>query len=185
MSTRPKFDLRIVDTGLLGRDAQYHVGCVPIRIPAVARKNAPQGTSIVRVERMSPAFIKYHLDDGGALHRFVRPEPHADPHDHPWSFETTILSGGYLEEVFTFKPDGSWRSACVEREPGSRHWIEASHIHRIVALPLGECWTLVRAGPHERKTMFWRFGDTVQHRAWNARRWSHYQSAIADIVVPD
>jgi hypothetical protein len=161
------------------------VGCVPIRIPAIARDNAPPGTSIVRGERMSPAFIKYHLDDGGALHRFVRPEPHADPHDHPWSFETTILSGGYVEEVFTFHPDGSWRSAWVEREPGSRHWIEASHIHRIVALPLGECWTLVRAGPHERKTMFWRFGDTVQHRAWNARRWSHYQSAIADIVVPD
>lgn len=170
------------DTGLLVRYARYHVGCVSIRIPAVARHNSPPGTSIVRGERMSPAFIKYHLDDGGALHRFVRPEPHADPHDHPWSFETTILSGGYIEEVFTFQPGGGWRSVLVERQSGSRHWIEAGHIHRIVALPLGECWTLVRAGPPERDTLFWRFGDTVQRRAWNARRWSPYRLAVADIV---
>ncbi|WP_156680802.1 hypothetical protein [Sphingomonas profundi] len=145
---------------------------VPRRIPQLAHDHAPAGTAIVRVERMSPAFIKYHLDDGRALHRFVRPEPHAHPHDHPWSFETTILSGGYIEEVFTFNADGGWQSAFVERQPGSRHRIEASHIHRIVALPQEECWTIVRAGPHERKTLFWRFGDTVQRRAWNVRRWS-------------
>ncbi len=157
--------------------------CVPIRIPAVARAKAPLGTTIVRAERMSPAFIKYHLDDGCALHRFVRPEPHADPHDHPWSFETTILAGGYVEEVFTFQPGGTWRIALVERPPGTRHWIEASHIHRIVALPLGESWTLVRAGPPERNTMFWRFGDTVQRRAWNARRWSPYRSAVAGVIA--
>ena len=185
MLRQAALDPRIFDTGLPGRYARYHVRCVPIRIPAIARKNAPPGTSIVRVERMSPAFIKYHLDDGSALHRFVRPEPHADPHDHPWSFETTILSGGYVEEVFTFQPDGSWRSAWVERQPGSQHWIEASHIHRIVALPLGDCWTHVRAGPHERQTMFWRFGDTVQRRAWNARRWSPYDAAVADNIVTD
>jgi hypothetical protein len=133
---------------------------------------------IVRAERMSPAFIKYHLNDGSALHRFVRPEPYADPHDHPWSFETSILSGGYVEEVFTFSPDGGWRSALLERTPGSRHRIEASHIHRIVALPQQECWTIVRAGPHERKTLFWRFGDKVERRAWNVRRWSIYRAPI-------
>jgi hypothetical protein len=146
-----------------------------VRIPSVAIDLAPPGTAIVRAERMSPAFIKYHLDDGRALHRFVRPEPDAAPHDHPWCFETTILSGGYVEEVFTLLPDGSWRSTFVERVPGSRHWIAGSHIHRIVHLPQGECWTIVRAGPHERKTFFWRFGDTVRHRAWNVRRWSAYQ----------
>ena len=148
------------------------------RIPSVAHDHAPPGTAIVRVERMSPAFVKYHLDDGRALHRFVRPEPHAHPHDHPWSFETTILSGGYVEEVFTFDTDGSWRSAFVERLPWSRHWISASHIHRIVALPHGECWTVVRADRHERKTLFWRFGDKVQRRAWNVRRWSEYRPPV-------
>lgn len=155
---------------------------VAVRIPRIARDHAPPGTIIVRTERMSPAFVKYHLDDGRVLHRFVRPEPHADPHDHPWSFETTILSGGYVEEVFAFRADGGWRSMFVERPPGSRHMIEAGHIHRIVALPAGESWTLVRAGPHERKTLFWRFGDVVQRRAWNVRRWSIHRPPI---VRPD
>ena len=127
---------------------------------------------------MSPAFIKYHLDDGRVLHRFTRPEPHAHPHDHPWSFETIILSGGYVEEVFTFRPDGGWESGLIERPEGSHFRIEASHIHRIVALPHGESWTIVRAGPHERKTLFWRFGDTVQRRAWNVRRWSNYRAPM-------
>lgn len=151
---------------------------MPVRVPSIARDHAPPGTMIVRVERMSPAFIKYHLDDDRALHRFVRPEPHAAPHDHPWSFDTTILSGGYVEEVFTFRPDGGWRSELIERHPGSRHRIDADHIHRIVALPRGESWTIIRAGPHERTTRFWRFGDTVQRRAWNVRRWSGYRPPI-------
>jgi len=148
---------------------------VPVRIPSVAFDLAPSGTKIVRAERMSPAFLKCHLDDGRALHRFGRPEPHAHPHDHPWSFETTILSGGYVEEVFSILPDGSWRSTFVERLPGSRYWIEAGHIHRIVSLPQGESWTIVRAGPHVRQTCFWRFGETVQRRAWNVRHWSNYR----------
>jgi hypothetical protein len=113
-----KLELGMIHTGLLGRDARYHVRGVPIRIPAVARNHAPPGTSIVRAVRTSPAFVTYHLDDGSVLHRFVRPEPHADLHDHPGSFETTILSGGYIEEVFTFEPDSAWRSAFVERQRG-------------------------------------------------------------------
>ncbi|RYE57086.1 MAG: hypothetical protein EOP20_07960 [Hyphomicrobiales bacterium] len=152
---------------------------MPARIPSFAHDYAPDGTTIVRVERMSPAFVKYHLDDGRALHRFVRPEPHANPHDHPWSFETTILAGGYVEEVFSFGTDGHWQSEYVERRPGSRYWIEATHIHRIVALPRGDSWTIVRAGPHERATLFWRFADVVQRRAWNSRRWSNYRPPVA------
>lgn len=145
------------------------------RVPRIARDHAPPGTSIVRVERMSPAFVKYHLDDGRALHRFTRPEPFAHPHDHPWPFETAILAGGYVEEVFEIRPDGGWHSAFVPRPPGSVHRIAATHIHRIVDLPMRECWTVVRAGAHERPTHFWRFGETVERRRWNARRWSTHR----------
>lgn len=148
------------------------------RVPHIARDHAPPGTAIIRVERMSPAFVKYHLDDGRALHRFTRPEPFANPHDHPWPFETQILAGGYVEEVFTFHPDGGWRSELAERRPGTTHQIAADHIHRIVELPMQESWTLVRAGAHERTTHFWRFGDVVQRRAWNARRWSVHKPPV-------
>ena len=143
-----------------------------IRIPREARDRTPAGASIVRIERMSRAFTKYHLDDGRALHRFRLAEPQADPHDHPWGFETAIVDGGYVEQVFQVAPDGSWRSDLVPRRPGTVHQVWAAHIHRIVDLPTGECWTVVRAGPNERETRFWRFGDDVRSRAWHERRWS-------------
>ena len=148
------------------------------RIPRIARIYAPHASIITRVERMSPAFVKYHLADGRALHRFTRPEPHAYPHDHPWPFQTEILAGGYVEEVFTFRADGGWHSELVTRLPGTVHQIAATHIHRIVHLPTPECWTLVQAGRQERVTQFWRFGDPVQRRAWNARRWSVHKQSV-------
>lgn len=141
------------------------------RFPRSALDHTPLGTAIVRAERMSPAFVKYHLDDGRVLHRFTRPEPLANPHDHPWSFQTEILSGSYVEEVFTTRRDGSWSSEFVTRIPGVVYEIKARHIHRIIALPAGECWTLVRAGNHQRTPLFWRFGETVQRRRYNVRKW--------------
>lgn len=105
------------------------------------------------------------------LHHFSREEPHANPHDHPWGFETEILVGGYVEEVFHVEPSGTWSSELVDRTPGTLHRIEADHIHRIVGLPAGDCWTLVRPGPHERGVRFWRFGETIRSRAFNRRRY--------------
>lgn len=145
-----------------------------MRLPRAARDRAPAGTTIVAVERMSRAFTKYHLDDGRVLHRFRAEEPHANPHDHPWSFDTEILDGGYVDEVFRFDEGGGWHSELVHRIPGESYRVDATHIHRIVELPTGECWTIVRAGPHERETRFWRFGDGIQSRAWNERRWTHH-----------
>lgn len=154
---------------------------MPERIPQIAHDLAPIGTSIIRAERMSRAFVKYHLDDHRALHRFTRPEPHSHPHDHPWPFETTVLAGGYVEEVFELRANGSWHSNLESRLPGTVHLIAASHIHRIVDLPEGECWTLVRAGRHERQVRFWRFDDVVRFRTWNARRWSVHRPRVIDV----
>ena len=143
-----------------------------MRLPRAAIARVPDGTRIVSIERMSRAFTKYHLDDGRALHRFEMEEPHATPHDHPWSFETEILDGGYVEEVFHLDPSGGWHSERVHRLPGKTYHVDAAHIHRIVKLPTSECWTLVRAGPHTRETRFWRFGDRVQSRRWHERKWT-------------
>lgn len=149
----------------------------PCRAPRAARDRVPSGVLIVRVERMSRAFTKFHLSDGRALHRFRAEEPHGDPHDHPWSFETEILDGGYIEEVFRVHADGGWDSRLVHRAAGSVHCVAAEHIHRIVELPQCECWTLVRAGPHERVTRFWRFGANIRSRAWYERRWRVHLSS--------
>ena len=148
----------------------FYLRTVTQRIPRAALAHVPPGAAITRVERMSRAFVKYHLDDGQILHRFTREERHADPHDHPFAFTTMILTGGYVEEVFHLDAEG-WRSELVHRPPGTMHHISAAHIHRIVELPQRECWTLTRYGPWERDTHFWRFGDGVHRRHWRARRW--------------
>lgn len=121
-------------------------------------------------ERMSGAFEKWHLDGvptPAALHHFTAPDL-GDPHDHPFAFTSFVLSGGYVEEVFTNDGSGSWTSEFITREPGTSHQVDAEHIHRIVSLPTGDCWTMIVAGPHERETRFWRFNDgPVLSRAWH------------------
>jgi butyrate kinase len=83
---------------------------------------------------MSQAFGKYQLNDERALQRFKRKEPHTNPHDHPFAFETTILDGGYVEGVFTFDAH-SWRGILLHRLPGSTYRVATTHIHRIVEQP--------------------------------------------------
>lgn len=105
-------------------------------------------------ERMSDEFEKWHiigLPFGCALHHFTGVD-RGDAHDHPFAFTSHILSGGYVEDIYN--ADGS--CGAVERQPGTCHSVVAEHIHRIVELPQGQCWTLVLPGPHVRVTRFWR-----------------------------
>lgn len=123
--------------------------------------------TIARCEPMSSAFTKWHLDAPAVLHRFTAPDS-GDPHDHPFGFTTQILSGGYVEEVYTLTADGGWSVSLHHRWPGTSHHVEATTVHRIVALPQGECWTVIRPGPWERKSGFWRVVDgRAQFRAWD------------------
>lgn len=127
-------------------------------------------------ERMSGAFEKWHiagLPVPAALHHFSAPDA-GDPHDHPWGFTSHILTGGYIEEVFHLHDDGTWSSSIVTRKPGTTHQVEATHIHRIISLPDGGCWTLIVPGPHERETRFWRFGERIESRPWHQVEWEQH-----------
>jgi hypothetical protein len=139
-------------------------------LPRAADDGVPESTRLGSVERISRAFTNSSTTK--ALHRSKMEEPQATPHDHPWSFDTEILDGGYVEEVFHLNPGGGWHSELVHRIVGETYDADAAHIHRIVELPSGECWPLVRAGPHARETRFWRFGNMVQSRAWHERKWT-------------
>lgn len=132
---------------------------------------------MIDVEHMNDLFTKYHLNQHGTqpwpfrpvLHHFKGPD-WGDPHDHPWNFTTHILMGSYLEEVYTRLPGGDWSMELVERKAGTAHRIEATHIHRIVALPEGGCWTLVLPEAGQRVPHFWRFNETgVYCRPWTDR----------------
>ena len=122
-------------------------------------------------EPMSDAFDKWHV--GGlpvpaVFHRFTAPDL-GDPHDHPWSFRSIILFGGYIEQCFA--PDGS--SVDIERRVGDSFHIDANHVHRITNLPYGQCWTLILPEPSPSKISgFYRWENGQRfHRFWNERNW--------------
>lgn len=126
------------------------------------------GGVLLRRENMGAHFTKFHLGDlpvAAVLHRFTAAEPEADPHDHPWGFTSFVVCGGYVEEVF------NRYGTSVERVhlPGESLRVEAGHVHRIVRLVDGECWTLVLPGPTERVSGFYRWtaDGTPLHRPWN------------------
>lgn len=73
------------------------------------------------------------------LHKMHRPDDHSCHHDHPWSFWTFVLYGGYVEQVT--QPDGTVNAR--RNRPGMLLFRPAEHAHRIHRLPRGHCWTLV------------------------------------------
>jgi hypothetical protein len=115
---------------------------------------------------MSETFTKYHvhgLPRPAVFHRFAEAD-HGDPHDHPWSFRSFVLVGGYVEEVFHL--DGT--REIIHRMQGDSFFIHAEHIHRIIELPAGECWTLVLPQQTERVSGFYQFRDDgTYHRLWH------------------
>ena len=116
---------------------------------------------------MSSVMTKFHLDGlpfGAVLHRFTGPDL-GDPHDHPWPFRSFILSGGYVEAVYSLK----YGYEGTRTHPvGASFFVPASHIHRIIHLIDDECWTLILPGEPERTPGFYRWvNGEPQHRFWD------------------
>lgn len=121
---------------------------------------------------MNNVFIKTHLlgmPFSAVIHRFKAVEE-GDAHDHPFAFTSTILYGGYTEQIFFLTDEGHWDTKIVERKPGDTFRVEATCIHKIIALPQGECYTIILPEVKVRETHFWRFNEQgVSCRLWNKR----------------
>ncbi len=121
----------------------------------------------LREERMADHFVKRHVEGlptAAVIHQFNQVD-NGDPHDHPWSFTSFVLHGGYMEEVFDRETGAS---RLVSRTVGESFFVPATHIHRIVHLPEGECTTIILPGPHEQTSGFYQFrSDGMYHRFWH------------------
>lgn len=129
---------------------------------AMADRLASERFEITRSWSNLPYMVRWTLlgkrfDDGQAvfLHRFQRSDAD-EPHDHPWSFTSIILAGGYWEVT----PADGWSNGAG---PTQRQWHglgsvlrrPATWIHS-VQIPDGEeAWTLVMHGAKERTWGFW------------------------------
>jgi hypothetical protein len=129
----------------------------------------------IEPEVMSEGFTKYHIKNlpfDAVLHHFTKPDE-GDLHDHPYSFVTHILKGGYKEEIHQMRADGWFIFSKVDRRAGTSHRVEATTIHRMIELPEGDCWTLVLPEPKVRDSRFWRFEENGSYsRAWHETEWT-------------
>jgi hypothetical protein len=105
------------------------------------------------------------------LHYFARPDDDDALHDHPWDFETTVLSGGYLEcepPPDWDRGDGGPQHNYATRliRAGMSRFHRADDLHRVASLA-PNTWTLMRTGPRKR---LWGFH--AEGRVWQP--WHEY-----------
>lgn len=120
-------------------------------------------SAAITQERMSDEFTKYHLTgpwpNYPLIHHFSGPD-RGGPHDHPWPFRVTVLSGGYVERIY--EPDLSgWKD--VIRGEGDCFAVPAERIHSITRLLVPDCWTFVyRLNPGEPDKPWRHYDEAVQ-----------------------
>ena len=100
------------------------------------------------------------------LHKIVRSD---DPimHDHPWSYMTIILKGGYWEHTPCFSSEGKqiaevikWRGpgSIIKRKASEYHWLELDGEKPVT--------TLFFMGPQQRVWGFLLNNKWVQHETY-------------------
>ena len=88
------------------------------------------------------------------LHKFLKSDPD-DVHDHPWSYATLILKGGYYEWIPQFNPDDTLNCEIRKwRGPGHFRICKPESYHRVELKPGVTAWTLFMPGPQRREWGF-------------------------------
>lgn len=101
---------------------------------------------------------------GVYLHHIHRADRDRDPHDHPWSFWSMPLCGGYQERVWPDKRDPAhWVTRERNRFTGAGRGRRCAHMITSVRGPL---WTLVITGPRRAGWGFWVNGRLVPWRQY-------------------
>lgn len=99
---------------------------------------------------------------GVYLHRIESPDPGDFMHDHPWSFVSLILRGGYVERRCLARdvasPIARRGSEMVRHYARHLNRVRLDECHQIIAVE-ENTWTLVLSGPVRRE---WGFYTTAQ-----------------------
>lgn len=104
------------------------------------------------------------------LHRFHKSDD-AVFHDHPWSYTTIILRGGYWEWIPIFDSVGRKTGEIQHwRGPGHFRICSATSYHRIELDPNITAWTLFMPGPKQREWGFLVKNNWVQWQEYLQQR---------------
>ena len=101
------------------------------------------------------------------LHKFLRGDPD-DVHDHPWSYATLILKGGYWEWVPVFNPHTKEKVGETRywRSPGHFRICKPTSYHRIELKEGVTAWTLFMPGPQLREWGFLVKDEWIHHEKY-------------------
>jgi hypothetical protein len=100
------------------------------------------------------------------LHKFLKGDPD-DVHDHPWSYFTLILWGGYYEWTPYFNEMNELTCEIQKwRGPGHFRFCRPNSYHRIELKPGVTAWTLFIPGPQRRDWGFWVKNKWIQHEEY-------------------
>lgn len=128
-------------------------------------------------EIMSAEFVKWHirgLPFNAVVHEFSEKDK-GDAHDHPFDFISTILHGYYIEEIYHLRRNGKWTTTKKKRKCGDTFRVKATHIHQIVEMSEGGCYSLILPGKGKREWRFWSFdNELVTSRVWNETDFKPY-----------
>ena len=107
------------------------------------------------LERYYPLFnTRQHTGFNIYIHKFLKGDPD-DVHDHPWSYATFILAGGYYEWVPVFNTLGEKINEIrLWRGPGHFRICRPDSYHRVELKSGVTAWTLFMPGPHKRQWGF-------------------------------
>jgi hypothetical protein len=126
------------------------------------------------LERYYPLFnTRQHTGFNIYIHKFLKGDPD-DVHDHPWSYATFILAGGYYEWIPQFNPDGT--KSCEIRKwrgPGHFRICKPESYHRVELKEGVTAWTLFMPGPHKRQWGFLVDNKWIHNDNYLASRKQH------------
>lgn len=95
-------------------------------------------------------------------------------HDHPWSYATLILKGGYWEWIpnDTGVPVGVWRGPghFRIRKPDDLHWLELEQDEHGKEIP---CWSLFFMGPKKKEWGFLKDQKWIHNETYLAEKYKN------------
>lgn len=114
------------------------------------------------------SWVFQKFDKAIRIHEILRSDIDRAFHDHPWSYTTLILRGGYFEVRPVYDNNGWYIGySKVWYGPGSILRRKATDYHRLVVPQGRTCWTLFITGkmiqhwgfmpnPQTREKIYWR-----------------------------
>jgi len=143
----------------------------PIRLPEV-----PDKVYLARLRIIETPWFSLFL------HAIHTPDDQRYLHDHPWSFVSLVLRGGY-EEIFAWHIGHAVRyanglfSGTIRRTwtPLSVHRINRGEFHTIRSLKRSPTWTLLFVGPRRQDWGFatkdgWVSAETLENQRHKTAR---------------